>query len=201
MGGALRVERRRPFLVGMRCLVVVWLVVVVFGGAALWQYKSAPGAGADAPRVFPEASAIAREPAKATLVMFVHPKCPCTRASVGELDWLVTHYGDRVTATVVGGRDDEAGVLAMARAIRGVRVIVNRAEAARFGAFTSGQTLLYDARGALVFSGGITSARGHAGESVGRSRIAALLSNENATPTAPVFGCDLPRLHARLEDR
>ena len=45
------------------------------------------------------------------------------------------------------------------------------AEARRFGAETSGQTLLYDARGALAFSGGITGARGHAGDNAGRASL------------------------------
>ena len=50
------------------------------------------------------------------------------------------------------------------------------AEARRFGAETSGQTLLYDEHGALLFSGGITGARGHAGDNAGRASLVALLN-------------------------
>jgi hypothetical protein len=48
-------------------------------------------------------------------------------------------------------------------------------EARRFGAATSGQTLLYDAGGALVFSGGITGARGQMGANAGQMALINLL--------------------------
>ena len=38
-------------------------------------------------------------------------------------------------------------------------------------AITSGQTLLYDTKGHLVFSGGITGGRGHEGDNTGRESI------------------------------
>ncbi len=50
------------------------------------------------------------------------------------------------------------------------------AEAKRFGAETSGQTLLYDERGTLAFSGGITGSRGHAGDNAGRASLLALIN-------------------------
>jgi hypothetical protein len=65
-------------------------------------------------------------------------------------------------------------------------------EARRFGAETSGQTLLYDERGVLVFSGGITGARAHAGNNVGRQSLVALLNHEPAARSGTnVFGCSL----------
>jgi hypothetical protein len=81
-----------------------------------------------------------------------------------------------------------------ARSIPGVRVIEDPggAFALRFGAFTSGQTLLYNPAGRLVFHGGITAARGHSGDNNGRHAILALL--QGGTPersVTPVFGCSL----------
>ncbi len=67
------------------------------------------------------------------------------------------------------------------------------AEARRFGVETSGQTLLYDAHGTLIFSGGITGSRGHAGENA-RSELAlvALLTQGRPERRASgVFGCPL----------
>jgi hypothetical protein len=65
-------------------------------------------------------------------------------------------------------------------------------EAARFGAVTSGQTLLYDANGELIFSGGITGARGHAGDNAGRRALIALLEHkEPFHRLTSVFGCSL----------
>jgi hypothetical protein len=81
-----------------------------------------------------------------------------------------------------------------AAGIPGVNPIVDGdgVEARRFRARTSGQTVLYDAEGRLLFSGGITMARGHAGDNAGRSAIISLV-NEQVSEQAetPVFGCPL----------
>jgi hypothetical protein len=66
------------------------------------------------------------------------------------------------------------------------------AAALRFGASTSGQTLLYNDSGRLVFNGGITAARGHEGPNDGQDAVIALLQNRPPLHTAtPVFGCSL----------
>jgi hypothetical protein len=65
-------------------------------------------------------------------------------------------------------------------------------EAERFGTSTSGQTLLYSADGRLLFSGGITGSRGHAGDNEGRDGLVALLTRAGSGRTrASVFGCPL----------
>ena len=68
----------------------------------------------------------------------------------------------------------------------------NGVEAARFGAVTSGQTVLYDEDGALLFTGGITGARGHSGDNAGRASVVALFeSRTGRTSWTSVFGCGL----------
>jgi hypothetical protein len=63
-----------------------------------------------------------------------------------------------------------------AAAIPGVSETVDDGREARlFGAATSGQTMVYDRNGRLLFSGGITAARGHLGDNPGASAITALL--------------------------
>jgi hypothetical protein len=81
-----------------------------------------------------------------------------------------------------------------AEAIPGVTVEadLDGHQARRFGAETSGDVLLYDRQGALLFQGGITAGRGHAGDNPGASAIVALLSSRQATTReTPVFGCSL----------
>lgn len=68
----------------------------------------------------------------------------------------------------------------------------NGAEANRFHAATSGQTLLYDAAGRLLFSGGITGSRGHSGDNAGQTAIVSLVNSGAAELTeTSVFGCPL----------
>src|SRR5205085_9936459 len=86
---------------------------------------------------------------------------------------------------------EQTGTWHAATRIPGVNVVADRdgAEAARFGTETSGHALLYGRDGQLLFRGGITAARGHAGENEGRSARVALLTG--GTPDAewtPVFG-------------
>jgi hypothetical protein len=75
-----------------------------------------------------------------------------------------------------------------------VKVVVDPEglEAGRFGAETSGHTLLYGTDGRLLFSGGLTASRGHAGENVGESAIIALVNHQTPLRSQTlVFGCAL----------
>lgn len=78
-------------------------------------------------------------------------------------------------------------------AIPGVRVDLDHGdvEATRFGVATSGQVLLYDGRGRLSFSGGVTGARGHAGDNACRDALTRALEGAADVRDAPVFGCEL----------
>ena len=147
---------------------------------------------------------------RVTLVMIAHTKCACTRASLHELERVMTDAGPRLEAFVVFVGPDEGsaagGLLdlrATARAIPNVRVIENPTEARVFGAATSGQVLLYANDGALVFRGGLTAARGHEGDSFGGDAVRRLVQGTSAprasgssSPSDPalasaVFGCAL----------
>jgi hypothetical protein len=138
------------------------------------------------------------------LVMFVHPRCECSSATVGELAIIMAHAQEKLDAHVFFFLPaGEAAAWARtdlwntASAIPGVRVQEDRegAIAQSFGSFTSGQTLLYDTQGRLLFKGGITAFRGHSGDNAGRTAITALLRGEaprNALPVmTPVLGCSL----------
>ena len=65
-------------------------------------------------------------------------------------------------------------------------------QSALFGTMVPGQAMLYDASGKLAFEGGLTYARGHAGDNAGSTAIASLLLTGHAlTRYSPVFGCFL----------
>ena len=91
----------------------------------------------------------------------------------------------------------ETGLWKDANALRGLRVMPDEGgkEARLFGVSTSGQCLLYDKDGKLQYDGGITSARGHSGDNVGRRSLTALLNGEAVSSaemaTVRVFGCSL----------
>jgi hypothetical protein len=132
-------------------------------------------------------------------LMFAHPKCPCTRASISELARIVARCGERLSVHVLfdkpaGASSDweQTDLCSAARNIPGVQVATDfdQREARRFAAKTSGFVLLYDADGRLLFNGGITSSRGHSGDNLGRSTIVELVTKgTSAADHTSVFGC------------
>ena len=182
-------------------LAAVWLGVVGTGMVLMAAYKGTPGAAAPSPVRWPADSTLERDQARPTLVVFLHPRCPCSRASLGELEILMTQLHGRVEAQVAfiqpaGTPDDwvESDLWTKAAHLPGVTVSRDRGgvEAARFHVRTSGEALLYAAGGELLYEGGITIARGHAGDNPGRSAIAALVNGEAANASrGPVFGCPM----------
>src|SRR5207245_3540543 len=79
-----------------------WLAAVAGGFAILWKYKSTPAAeGALAREQWPAASAVARGTSRPTLLLFAHPRCTCTRASLAELARMMARFHDRVDARVL----------------------------------------------------------------------------------------------------
>ncbi len=177
-----------------------WLCFVTVGIIVLFRYQTAGGEGAQAPERWPAESAVKLE-GQATLLMFLHPRCPCSRASVGELAAVMTRAQGRARAVVLFTKPrgfaegwERTDLWANAARIPGVTVRLDEGgiEAKRFDARTSGQVLLYDADGALAYNGGITKGRGHAGANGGEEKLAALLTTgKGGKQRAPVYGCGL----------
>ena len=194
---------------GRVALVAIWIAAVLAAMACLWAYKLEPGAPADLAPRWPADSSLAASPDRPTLVMFAHPRCPCTRASLSELRAVLSRFSGRVATYVVfmrpsGSSPDwsRTDTWATAASLAGVRLVTDTdgREASRFGALTSGHVVLYDARRRLLFSGGITPGRGHEGDSPQLDHLIRLLERETAgTPSnAPdldgagaVYGCPL----------
>jgi hypothetical protein len=135
------------------------------------------------------------------LVMFVHPQCPCTSASIEELNRILARWRNSVSAQVwffkPAGFPSEwtqSSLWRSATAIPGVTAHedADGAQARLFGAETSGYVVFYDARGRLEFRGGITAGRGHAGDNAGEDAIVSLLAGHDAgLRQTPVYGCSL----------
>jgi hypothetical protein len=178
-----------------------WVLAVCLGFGALFSHEFAEGMPAEPPLAWPGASRIRPARRGATLLMLAHPQCPCTQASIGELEVLMTQLHGRLSSYVLFLRPSKlppdwrrTALFDKAGSIPGVTVAWDDdgVEAARFGASTSGQVLVYGENGNLLFSGGITGSRGHAGDNNGRSAIGtAVTTGKPATRRTFVFGCAL----------
>lgn len=196
--GLLRQPAKR--ILATSLFAIAWIAAVAFGLRVLFHYENAPGRVGALPRTWPAAE-IERAKDRPTLVMLAHPHCPCTAASIGELAQIMARLQGKVAAYVLfvkpretGSDWEETTLRRSAEAIPGVKIVFDRdgVEAQRFGAETSGHTLLFGAEGTLLFSGGITASRGHAGDNAGESAIVALVNNDRPIRTETlVFGCAL----------
>lgn len=179
--------------------MVLWFLMVATGLGALYNYDIKAGDVEPAPQKWPESIPLIRHDKLYQLVMIVHPHCPCTRASIGELEILMAKTKGKLRATalifVPSKKDAEwarSDLLHQLERIPGVDTYIDEDSrmTAVFGGTTSGQAFLYDPEGRLVFSGGITASRGHAGGNYGRTAIVdAVYGREVTRRSTPVFGC------------
>lgn len=186
---------------GRVVICLLWLSVAGVGAWGLMKYENTPGTVGETPLTWPASSQIKRQPGHPTLIMFAHPHCPCSTASVGELNHLLTHCQGLADVHVLFIRPNnlpdswtQTTLRKSAEAIPGVQVQLDPAglESQRFGAESSGYVVLYSPEGQLLFSGGITGARGHAGDNAGENVVVDLLNGQPAQLThTPIFGCSL----------
>jgi hypothetical protein len=194
-------NRKARLCWSLTALAGLWLAAVVGGFGLIQRFETTPAPAREPPGSWPTASGIKLTAERPTLLLFVHPRCPCTRATIGELAVLATHCPGRFDARVLfykpAGAEpgwEQTDTWHAARRIPGVAVGIDLdgREAERFAAAASGQALLYGPDGGLLFAGGITAARGNAGDSAGRRSLIALLTGGAAeTDRTPVFGCPL----------
>jgi len=198
---------------GWKLLLVIafWGACLAYGMALLLQHENEPGLVGATPVNWPSETGLERSSGRPTLLVFLHPHCPCSRVTLGELQSIIAQCRDRVAIHVLfvqpDGTDPDwvhTDLWQTATALDGATTSVDVAgrEAALFGARSSGHVLLFDSAGRLEFTGGITGSRSHAGDNYGRAAVVDLVNCGRRTTLAPqtsfVFGCRLanePRGH------
>jgi hypothetical protein len=182
-------------------MIAIWGIGVLLGMANLMRYQMTPAARAAAPGHWPADVNFLPSTLHPTLIMTLHPRCPCSRASLHELEQIMAHSAGRLEAHVLfvvpqnAPSDWQHGDLwRIALSIPGVTLAIDKDghAAAAFGASTSGQVMVYDIAGQLRFSGGITDGRGHEGDNDGLLSILDIVRNgRSGVVTTPVYGCSL----------
>ncbi len=182
-------------------LFAIWLATIVVGLYPLLCYESKPAEQCAPATKWPSPSLL-HSAGRSTLVMFVHPKCPCSRASLKQLEKLHAGSVARLDCIVLiaqpkgmDSRWTRSDLWEQASAIPGVRVAVDtdEKEAECFGAQTSGEVFVYDGDSNLSFHGGLTIARGHEGDSPGFQAVKRIINHrsENESACSATFGCSL----------
>lgn len=178
---------------------LLWACVMGLGLFGLDSYSLIAGPRGVAPAQWP-AELGPLEPGL-NLVVYAHPHCPCTRATLWEAAELVAAAKGQLTSQVLfytpldqpeSWVQGDLWDIAAETPHTTPRIDLDGHWAEAHGAKTSGHCRVYDASGALVFDGGLTASRGHQGLSVGKDAVRALLQNHQPSETTtPVYGCGI----------
>ena len=179
----------------------LWSLLVLGGFVILWDYSNNPGAPGEAPLQWPEISALSFDSTSPNLVMFAHPRCPCTRASLEELEKIVAKSNQQINLNIVFYHPEKfpqkwvkTSLYHRAERILRAKLSIDtrQQEIHNFRPQTSGQVYLYSQSGKLIYSGGITGSRGHEGDNVGSRTILTWINDGTLLQEkAFVFGCSL----------
>lgn len=191
----------------MAPVVVAWTAIVAFGVVKLMAFDASPARAAATTN--PTSGSGTSDEAKRrsgehyTLILCVHPLCPCSLASVAELGRLLADDAQgrlhaQVLFVIPQGLDfdpHEASLWKAAAALPHTDVSIDElgSKARALGALTSGQAFLFDASNVLRFSGGLTPARGKVGDVAVKDAIWQIVRGHTRTAVihSPVFGCSL----------
>lgn len=179
--------------------LVVWALAAaaVFGVA--WTRGSGAGENGESPDRWPTGATVALASDRPTVVLFAHPRCPCTHATLSELARALAAAPAAKLEVRLFVPDDgsepawaRTALWSRAAVIPGAHVDVDIGgrEAARFDARTSGLVLAYAPDGRRLFAGGVTAGRGHEGDNAGHAALVAALRGDTAA-RADVYGCAL----------
>lgn len=185
-------------------LAIFWVAGVVLSARYLLRYEKTPGRLDSAPLHWPQGVAEAGDKRLPTLVVVLHPRCSCSRASLTELKKAAESFQTPFNALLLLSKPSSGGgdlqKMSSMDTLRDwhAQVVLDEdgALAARFGAQTSGEVILYSAedltaRRNLLYAGGVTGARGMEGENPGAEALVRAFREQRHQASRPVFGCGL----------
>jgi hypothetical protein len=136
----------------------------MLGGGGFWiYYQSGRQVAAETPSQWPMTSSLMRQADLPSVILFANPNSPCTTDTLAQLKEAVE--GERVKASIVFWAPEHADEESLnsnnidqAKQISGATIVFDSKghEFANFGIQSSGQVIVYDPNGQLVYNGDIT---------------------------------------------
>ena len=198
-------------------LVVGCVSGILFGIGSSLNFSWRAGASGNPPTDWPAGIKSITLDDKPLVLVFLHPKCPCSRATIDELSTAISHGASHARFVAIfeqpPGMDDRWVETDTWTKAESIPVLVRVRDfdgrlSSLFDVRTSGETVVYSPQGKLLFHGGLTLGRDHRGENAGRSFIESLATRSvtmsSSTCSSPVFGCPLcagasPPLNVTME--
>ena len=162
----------------------------------MWAAREEQKAAAKS-RNWPEGAPMTLDPARLTLLLFVHPQCRGTEATLQTLGHVMERCAGHANVTIMLYEDPAllahwkgSPVKGEAESIPGATVRDDHLgeTASFFDVTTSGSALLFAPDGTLLYRGGITPGLGQVGD--GQVLETWLLEGRGVS-REPVFGCSL----------
>jgi hypothetical protein len=190
-----------------RSIFAIWVIFCALGlgAVSLHSFDGVVPHSSDK-ECWPQDSRLMQHPS-GRLVIFIHPQCPCTQATLSELEAVMVRRSV-ATTLVISAVDSEWLTSKVMQHIERMQsqyatyidVFLDKdgSESERFEATVSGHCMYFNRQGQKVFSGGITASRGHVGDNDARYRLMELILSNSEVATLeppsifPVFGCRLP---------
>ena len=171
-------------------------LLVAVAAFTMWAAREEQRASAKS-RNWPEGAPLTLDPARLSLLVFVHPQCRGTEATLQTLARVMERCAGHANVTIMLYEDPAllahwkgGPTKAVAESIPGATVREDHlGEAASFfDVKTSGSALLFAPDGTLLYRGGITPALGEVGEG---EVLQTWLLEGRGVRHEPVFGCSL----------
>jgi hypothetical protein len=180
----------------------LWLALIGIGMIPLLTYSITPGKAAHPKWEWPTGTHLELAKDSPTVIMFVHPKCSCSFASLKQLQRLGAAFENKAKFYMVFelpvGADPTWAQTDLWKEAQLTPVIKRvtdeqQMEARGFGSVTSGDTFVYGPQGQLLFHGGITASRGHDGYCKGYDAVLRILldTQHSQVSRTKTFGCGL----------
>jgi len=194
-------------------LLVTAAAAILAGWFQLLRFSRTPGQQAAAPVMLAANVALPVGARQSPLLVFIHPQCSCTQATLQQLDRLLAdlpetnrHFPTQLVLAVyssaaTGSRLPFVPAVWLHHPYR-ILADTNGQLARRFGAATSGEILLYSPARQLLFQGGITPERAQTGDGPGLESLRKALVSGQPTlryQQSAVFGC--PIFHFPIQTR
>lgn len=187
-----------------------WLVLVVFALTSFTAYKGVAGPSQTLQSSVAQTLPSHSDEGTTRLIAFVHPFCPCSLATLSNIDLATTRIASPIEVSIViSDLSSNANEVSPAESFsrRFPKWSVSKLsleEINRRGVATSGHVLLIAKDEQILFSGGITKARGHVGECRGLNELihaAEQTQNTGSEVRAlPVFGCSFATLASHSQE-
>ena len=179
----------------------LWLIATVAGISCLHKYSGTPAPSGPSKGQWPSGSKMLPGANISTFILFLHPHCPCSGASLASMIDIIDkfplaakYHAVFVRPKGVAATWEKSDLYLKCMGIKAIETSIDDGgeEAKKFGALASGQTYIYSPQQKLTFSGGITPGRGEEGSGPERKMVEqALMQSTTSTNYSPTFGCSL----------